>query len=192
MGIRWVWAQSKRVLLPKGTPRESLIRENPAHLDTRNLEITPLEDFGTMGLTDHVVDPEGWRLRVTGHVKRPLSLTYAELVGLPSIERKVLLICPGFFANHGHWKGVSIRELLQRAAVERGVTHVTIRGPEGPRARGVRVPMEDILSDKVFLAYQVGGKRLPRKHGFPLRLVAQDYYGFDWIKYVDHVAAEKT
>ena len=49
------WAASRKILA-KGTKRESLIQENPAALDTTNLEITPLEEFGTMGPTDKVVD----------------------------------------------------------------------------------------------------------------------------------------
>jgi sulfoxide reductase catalytic subunit YedY len=190
-GVRWVWAKTKKVILPRETNRESLVRRNPAELDARNLEVTPLGDFGTMGLTDHGVNLDTWRLEVAGHVRRPLSLNYSHIRALPSIERNVLLICPGFFANHGTWKGVSIHELLQRADVEDGVTHITIRGPHGPYEKVVRYPIEDILSDKVFLAYGVNGEDLPREHGFPLRLVAEDSYGYDWVKYADSITADK-
>jgi len=190
-GIRWAWAETKRVILPRETKRESLIRRNPAELGTRNLEVTPLKDFGTMGLTDHGVDLDAWKLEVAGYVGRPLSLSYSQIRGLPSIERNVLLICPGFFANHGTWKGVSINELLRRAEVKDGVTHVTIRGPKGPYEKTVRYPIGDVLSDKVFLAYAVNGRELPRKHGFPLRVVAEDYYGYDWVKYAEEVTADK-
>ena len=48
---RWACAAGRKVLA-SGTKRESLIHENPAALDTTNLEITPLEDFGTMGPTE--------------------------------------------------------------------------------------------------------------------------------------------
>ncbi len=44
--------------------------------------------------------------------------------------------------------------------------------------------MEDVISNRVFLAYQVNGEVLPRRHGFPLRVVAEGYYGYDWVKYV--------
>jgi sulfoxide reductase catalytic subunit YedY len=44
----------------------------------------------------------------------------------------------------------------------------------------------------VFLAYQVNGQALPKKHGFPLRVVAEGYYGGDWVKYVYKVVAHKS
>jgi DMSO/TMAO reductase YedYZ molybdopterin-dependent catalytic subunit len=180
-----------KIILPKGTDRETLVGKNPATLDTRNLEPTPLKEFGTMGLTDHAVDLETWRLEVTGEVGEPLRLRYEEITALPAIERNVLLICPGFFANHGMWKGISIQALLDLAKADKGVTHVTIRGPEGRYESLQRYPIEDVLSDKVFLAYQVNGKPLPQRHGFPLRTVAEDYYGYDWVKYVYKITVEK-
>jgi DMSO/TMAO reductase YedYZ molybdopterin-dependent catalytic subunit len=53
-----------------------------------------------------------------------------------------------------------------------------------------RFPLADINSDKVFLAYLVNGEILPEKHGFPLCVVAEDYYDYDWIKYVYSITAE--
>lgn len=189
--VRWGIAKTKKFVLPKDTKRETLIEKNPAQLDTRNLEITALEDFGTMGPTDHEVDLDEWRLEITGHIPNPLGLTYQEITALPWIEREVLLICPGVFANHGRWKGISIKELLERAGWKKDATHVTVRGPKTDYEKVERYPIAHILSDKVFLAYQVNGEKLPTKHGFPLRLVAEGYYGYDWIKYVHSITVEK-
>jgi sulfoxide reductase catalytic subunit YedY len=33
----------------------------------------------------------------------------------------------------------------------------------------------------------VNGEILPQKHGFPLRLVYEDAYGYDWVKYIEEV-----
>lgn len=188
---KWVLAETKKIILPRGTPRESLIDKNPAELDASNLEVTPLENFGTMGLSDYAVSLEKWRLEVDGHVKRPLRLTYEDIRKLPSVERNVLMICPGFFANYGMWKGFSLGTLLRPAQAEDGVTHVTVRGPDGKYESSQRFPLKDILSNKVFLAYEVNGKPLPQRHGFPLRVVAEEYYGHDWVKYVYKVLVEK-
>jgi sulfoxide reductase catalytic subunit YedY len=185
---QWAWAAARKVL-PKGTKPNSLISEDPATLDTTNLEITPLENFGTMGPTDEEVDPAAWRLQVAGQVKTPLKLTLAQLTALPAVERDVLLICPGFFANYGRWKGVSMRSLLQQADPERTATRARIESWDG---KAVPYPLQDLLSEKVFLAYQVNGQRLPRRHGFPLRVVAEGYYGSDWVKYVAKVTLERA
>ncbi len=75
--------------------------------------------------------------------------------------------------------------------LEKSATHVTFRGPTGPNENLQRFPLADVLSDKVFLSYKVNGQVLPKEHGFTLRLVAEDYYGFDWIKYVDNVAVDR-
>ena len=189
--LQRAWANAKRIILPKGTKMSSLVDRNPAELDTRNLEVIPLEDFETMGLTDHQVNPDQWRLEVTGAVKKPLKLTYAGLLELPSIERNVLLICPGFFTNHGRWKGISVTELLKLAAAEPGVAYVSFRGPAGRYAKVERFPIEEIASNKIFLAYQVNGKVLPAKHGYPLRLVAEDRYGSEWVKFVHKIEVHK-
>lgn len=188
---RRAWAVTGKAILPKGTDRKTLVNQNPASLDTRYLETTPLEDFGTMGLSDHGVELSRWRLSVTGSVGKTLSLSYEEILALPPMERAVLLICPGFFANHGLWRGISIDLLVEMAQGEPGITHVTVRGPSGPYEKVERIAAEDFRSGKVFLAYAVNGKPLPQQHGFPLRLVAEGQYGYDWIKYVDSLVVER-
>jgi DMSO/TMAO reductase YedYZ molybdopterin-dependent catalytic subunit len=183
-------AAAARVVLPKGTPRENLIDKNPADLDTSHLEVTPLEAFGTMGLTDHIVDIDAWRLEIDGLVDTPLRLRYEEILTLPFVEREVLLICPGFFANHGHWAGPSLAALLDRAGANPNAKRVHIRGPRGAYEKTGSYPIADVLSERVFLAHHVNGKPLPRKHGYPLRVVAEGYYGFDWIKYAARIQVE--
>jgi sulfoxide reductase catalytic subunit YedY len=186
------YARSQRLILPKGTKMTSLVDKNPADLDTRHLEVIPLKQFETMGLTDHDTDLDTWRLKITGSVQKPLNLSYDQVLELPAIERNVLLICPGFFTNHGKWKGISVFELLRLAHPEFGITHVTFRGPPGRYTKTERFPIAEVAADKIFLAYRVNGQVLPRKHGFPLRVVAEDHYGSEWVKYVHEVEAYKV
>ena len=191
-GIRLVWANAKKIILPKGTRMETLIGKNPAELDTQNLDLTPLEELETMGLSDHHVQLDKWQLEIGGDVQQPLKLTYDQILEMPSIERNVLLICPGFFAYHARWKGISVAKLLETAQVDSGVTQIAFTGPQRTYERTEKFPIEDIRSDKVFLAYNVNDDALPKKHGFPLRVVAEDYYGGEWVKYVYKVTAFKS
>jgi DMSO/TMAO reductase YedYZ molybdopterin-dependent catalytic subunit len=181
--VSTLWAQAKKIL-PKGFKREELKNMNPAEIDNRNLEIDPLNQFGTMGPTDVTIDPKAYRLKITGAVNRPLSLTYDQILKFPSLTEAVLLICPGFFANNGRWTGVSFKALLQEAQVKKDAKYLDVKGAYG---KVTRIPLKDLDKKKIFLAYRVNGKPLPQKHGFPLRLVFEDAYGSDWVKYVDEI-----
>jgi hypothetical protein len=62
--IRSTFAQAARVILPRGTKMESLVDKNPSQLDARNLDTTPLKDFGVMGISDLELDLNEWRLEI--------------------------------------------------------------------------------------------------------------------------------
>lgn len=182
-------AATQRRLLPRDTDLQSLKGEHPAALDTHQLDLLPLDQFKTMGLSDHAVDLDLWRLTVTGKVQRPLKLAYAELLALPAVEEKVLLICPGVFTIHARWKGVALREILKTAGAQTDVTSVTVHGPQGLYEKVEGFQTDEVAAGKVLLAYAVNGQTLPKKHGFPLRAVAPDRYGSDWVKYVYKIEA---
>ena len=176
-----VWAKTKQ-LLPKEFPKNQLLNMNPTEIDNRNLEIDPLDQFGTMGPTDVAIDLKTYRLKVTGKVGHPLSLSYDQILKHPSLTETVLLICPGFFSNNGRWTGVNFKSLLQEAQINKEAQYIDINGAH---EKGVRIPLKALDQKRIFLAYRVNGEPLPQKHGFPLRLVYEDAYGYDWVKYVD-------
>jgi DMSO/TMAO reductase YedYZ molybdopterin-dependent catalytic subunit len=177
------WAKAKQIL-PKGFSKSKLKNMNPAEVDNQNLEIDLLKKFETMGPTDVAIDLKTYRLKVTGKVERPLSLSYDEILKFPSLTETVLLICPGFFSNNGRWTGLNLKSLMKEAQVKKEAQYIDIVGAHEKR---VRIPLEALDQKKISLAYGVNGETLPQKHGFPLRLVYEDAYGFDWVKYVDEI-----
>ena len=178
-----VWAKAKQ-LLPKGFPKNQLLNMNPAEIDNRNLEIDSLDQFGTMGPTDVAIHLKTYRLKVTGKVGRPLSLSYEEILKYPSLTETVLLICPGFFSNNGRWTGVDLKSLIEEAQIKKEAQYIDIVGVHEKR---VSIPLKTLDQKKILLAYRVNGEILPQKHGFPLRLVYEDAFGSDWVKYVEEV-----
>ncbi len=178
-----IWAKTKQ-LLPKGFPKSQLLNMNPEEIDNRNLDVDSLGQFGTMGPTDIAIDLKAYRLKITGKVVRPLSLSYDEILKYPSLTETVLLICPGFFSNNGLWTGVDLKSLIKAAQIKKEAQYIDIVGVHEKR---VRIPLEALNQRKIFLAYRVNGETLPQKHGFPLRLVYEDAYGYDWVKYVEEV-----
>jgi len=186
--IRVVYAKVKRVLLPKGTPMSDLISKNPKKLDAQNLGTTSMDQFDVMGQDIYNVNIAKWQLELTGAIKHPKKFSYENIVKLPVIERNVLLICRGFFAYNGLWKGFSVSELLLEAKMLSNVTHVKFSGPKGIRRKTKKFAIEEVMANKIFIAYKVNGEILPERHGFPVRLVAEDHYGSRWVKYVDKIS----
>jgi DMSO/TMAO reductase YedYZ molybdopterin-dependent catalytic subunit len=39
----------------------------------------------------------------------------------------------------------------------------------------------------IFLALKVNGVTLPKEHGYPIRLVAEDVTGGKWVKWIDSI-----
>ncbi len=181
------WAATRRRIIEKGTPMSKLIYGHPKRLETSRLETTPIDEFETMGETTRIVDVEQWQLVIDGEVERPLILNYQDILIRESIERHALLICPGFFAYNGFWKGISIAQLLAEAGVKTKATHVKCSGSGGFRKRTKRFKLEEVLSEQVYAAYGVNDQILPQRHGYPLRLVAENYRGRHWIKYLNHI-----
>ena len=190
-GTHLIWAATKRRVLERGTPMSKLMHAHPARVDISNLETTPIDEFDVMGETTLAVDLEEWRLNIDGEVQTPVQLSYQELINRPTIERNVLLVCPGFFAYNGLWKGFSVAELLKEAGIKPGASTISFSGSEGFRKKTKSYPLEEVMSDTIFIAYEVNGQRLPQRHGFPMRLVAGDHKGRRWIKYLNRITVIK-
>jgi sulfoxide reductase catalytic subunit YedY len=178
------WAAVKRKRLPAATPTEALAKMAPPLIDASQIPPTPLEQFGVMGTDDETFDMSRWRLAIGGKVAKPLRLTYAEVLARPVVERKLPLICPMVFAQQGVWKGCALWPLLQEAGVSNQARELVATGADGVENAQRRYPMEAVRAGEVFLCYAVNGVDLPVRHGYPLRIVAGQEFGDQWLKYV--------
>ena len=63
-------------------------------------------------------DRATWRLRVDGLVRRPLELSYDDLLALPKAEQVSTFHCvTGWVVDNVHWGGVRFHDLLARAGL---------------------------------------------------------------------------
>ncbi len=129
------------------------------------------------------VDADAWRLAVTGAVAEPLELPADDL---PSAEggagaHAVLDCTSGWYSAHD-WQGVAVRDLLAAAGPTADASWVQFRSVTGYRWS---LPLAE--AREALLATHVDGERLSHAHGFPLRLVAPERRGFQWVKWVESV-----
>jgi DMSO/TMAO reductase YedYZ molybdopterin-dependent catalytic subunit len=126
------------------------------------------------------VDAAAWTLSVTGAVETPRELGYGDLD--PATEERALLDCTSGWYSVQDWGGVRVGDLLDAADATEDAAWVSVRSVTGYRWS---LPIEEARD--ALLATHVGGEQLSHGHGFPLRLVAPDRRGFQWVKWVETV-----
>ena len=127
------------------------------------------------------IDLESYRLRITGKVDQPLSLSYDYLRCLPRVEISTTLTCPGFFTDQGTWAGARLEDVLAPAGVQDGVFGLRLIGADG---YGTSVEKSVALAENSILAYEWEGEPLPIFHGFPVRAALPGQPGSSWAKWL--------
>ena len=96
-------------------------------LDVRTIDgpLTPRDQFFTTQHYGHpAVDPAAFRLKVSGLVERPLSLSLDDLRKMRSVELVAGFECSGNrrplqgLSGNGRWTGVPLRAVLDQARVK--------------------------------------------------------------------------
>jgi DMSO/TMAO reductase YedYZ molybdopterin-dependent catalytic subunit len=151
-------------------------------------EITPNEQFYTV--SKNFFDPDvhirTWTLEISGLVERPLRLTIDDVNGISAFSRPHTFECisnpvGGDLIGNTIWKGVRFRDLFARARPKREAHKVVFRSADGYHTA---VPLADLMEPDAFLAYEMNGEVLPRKHGFPLRAVIPGLFGMKNPKWI--------
>jgi DMSO/TMAO reductase YedYZ molybdopterin-dependent catalytic subunit len=126
--------------------------------------------------------PGEWSLQVTGLVDRPFTLDEAELRAMPAVELTRDIHCVTKWSKFDTvWKGVRVRDLLDRSGVQAGATHVMEHAEYGYTTN---LPLDDITVDDALVAYEFGGEPIEPIHGGPVRIVVPHLYFWKSAKWV--------
>ena len=190
--------------------------ETPPDL-LRKSFITPTDSFYVRNHGDvPEVDPQRYRLRVSGLVENPLELSLEEIKGFPKTESTSTLYCAGNrrrelmetspipgkvawdvgAAGNARWGGVLLRDVLREAGLKGEVRHAAFTGLDGDVESGTgepfggSVPIERATADGALLAYEMNGEPLAPEHGFPLRAVVGGYVGARSVKWLSGITLQ--
>jgi len=153
--------------------------------------ITPNELFYCV--TKNVVDPKVnvdlWHLEVNGLVQNRATWRFQDFVGLPAHEQQTTLMCisngldAGLISN-AIWKGVPLRDLLERAAPLSNAVRVRLHGVDNYTDT---ISLEKAMKPTTLLAYEMNGVQLPHRHGYPLRAIVPGYFGEKNVKWLTRI-----
>ncbi|MBA3379546.1 MAG: molybdopterin-dependent oxidoreductase [Chloroflexia bacterium] len=153
--------------------------------------VTPVESF--YSVTKNVVDPDVnrdlWRLEIAGHVDSPQTYSFEDLQEFEQVDQETTLMCisnrigSGLFSN-ANWRGVRMRDLIEASGLKDGAYEVVINGADAYRDT---FDIEKAMSDETLVVYEINGEPLPRKHGYPVRVIVPGRYGEKSVKWVTRI-----
>ena len=183
-------------------------------IDIRKIDgpFTPKDQFFTTQHYGHPdIDPEAFRLKISGLVDRPISLALAELRKMRSTELVFGFECSGNrrplqgLSSNGRWTGVPLRTVLDQAGVkatarefvffgaDHGEEDVDFRGTitKVDQQFGRSLSRDKALSAEPLLAYALNGEPLTKHQGFPLRLLVPGWYGVANVKFLSEIHVQE-
>jgi DMSO/TMAO reductase YedYZ molybdopterin-dependent catalytic subunit len=186
--------QTSVSLLPTQSRSKPVGFEDPRLAPLLDSEITPTYLFYRIDINPivPVVDASSWSLNVKGLVNSPLTISYEEIKSMPSVEEYATLQCVsnkigGDLTSTALWKGVRLKDVLQKAHVRSDTKYIAFRCYDG---YDVGIPLARGLLDGSILAYEMNLAPLTSEHGYPVRAIIPGLYGMmnpKWITEIELV-----
>jgi DMSO/TMAO reductase YedYZ molybdopterin-dependent catalytic subunit len=131
------------------------------------------------------IDLGSYRLEVTGLVAQPLSLTWPEILALPYSVVNARLTSVSGWSVRTDWGGILWRDFLAAVPPLPKATHVTLMSVGGGYA--TTIPLSDMDTPRVILAYKAADEPLEPEYGGPLRLVIPNLWGYKSCKWLGKI-----
>jgi len=186
MAAALIWQSEKK----KDGP---VVRQNQGTTQLKDVEVreykgeklSSIDDVKNQGIKGvQKVDINSYSLEVTGSVDKPEKLTYDQVLQYPKYSKVVELNCVEGWSAKILWGGVQVKDLIDPAGPQTGANTVIFYAQDGYTTS---LPLDYILNNNILLADKMNGVILSPAKGFPFQLVAEQKWGYKWIKWVTKI-----
>lgn len=131
------------------------------------------------------VDLANYKLEVTGLVDDPMSYSYDEVINNHQDYQKVVTLdCVEGWNAKVLWEGVLVRDLINEARPKPSAKVVIFHAYDGYTTS---LPLEYFMKNDILMAYKINNMTLPAERGFPFALVAEDKWGYKWVRWITQI-----
>jgi DMSO/TMAO reductase YedYZ molybdopterin-dependent catalytic subunit len=131
------------------------------------------------------VNISDYRLTVTGLVNTTDVYSYDEVrERYPHYTKVVTLFCVEGWDATILWEGVLVRDLIRAAGPDSRANTVVFTARDGYTTS---FPLDYLMNRDIIMAYRMNNVTLPAERGYPFQLVAEDKWGYKWIKWIEKI-----
>ena len=130
------------------------------------------------------IDPESYTLEVSGRVSNKKNYTLEELAAFSRTEKVVELHCVEGWSVKALWEGIPLMELIEAAKPATDVNIIIFHAQDGYTTS---LELRFIEENNLIIADRINGVTLPPETGFPFQLVAEQKWGYKWIRWITKI-----
>lgn len=130
------------------------------------------------------IDRDSYRLEVNGLVENPQTYTYDQVIDRQQYRKVVELECVEGWSVNILWEGVMMRDLFSEAVVKPEANTVILYAVDG---YSTSFPLSFFYDNDIIMAYMMNEVPIPPERGWPFMLVAEEKWGYKWIKWITRV-----
>lgn len=130
------------------------------------------------------IDVESYSLKISGLVLKPREFSYGEVIRRQSYEKVVSLHCVEGWTVTILWEGVLVMDLIREAGYQPYANTVIFHAYDGYTTS---LSLAYLADREILMAYRMNNVTLPAERGFPFQLVAEDKWGYKWIKWITEI-----
>jgi DMSO/TMAO reductase YedYZ molybdopterin-dependent catalytic subunit len=152
----------------------------------QGLDLSSVNDFHENSIKGpQYVNESGYRLTVTGLTNTTDVYTYSEVLAkYPHYSKVVTLHCVEGWDATILWEGMQVRDLIRHAGPDPRANTVVFVAHDGYTTS---FPLDYFLNRDIIMADRMNNVTLPAERGFPFELVAEDKWGYKWIKWIEKI-----
>jgi DMSO/TMAO reductase YedYZ molybdopterin-dependent catalytic subunit len=151
----------------------------------QDVKLSSLDDFRENSIKGpQYIDREKYLLEIGGLVDSTRSYTYDEVIGRPSLKKVVTLNCVEGWSVTILWEGILLSDLISEAGVDSAANTVIFHAQDG---YSTSFPLNYIMQNDIIMAHRMNGLTIPPERGFPFELVAENKWGYKWIKWITRI-----
>jgi DMSO/TMAO reductase YedYZ molybdopterin-dependent catalytic subunit len=182
------------LILINTTNVKELLAETKKTESLKTVEIRNYEDKDLSSINDfrensikgpQYVDRNTYRLKITGLVEKPAQYSYDQVIQNYQHYRKVVkLNCVEGWSVTILWEGMLVRDLIKASKPLSKAKIVIFHAYDGYTTS---FPIEYIMKNNILMAYKMNNIVIPPERGFPFELVAENKWGYKWIKWITEI-----
>lgn len=144
--------------------------------------ITDIRNNAIKG-TQHI-NKNSYSLQIMGLVDTPVSYSYSDILKLPMYQKVVTIDCVEGWSVKALWEGALVSDLLKNVTIKPEAKTIIFYAYDG---YSTSFPVEYVLDNNIIMADKINGVVLPEAMGFPFQLVAEQKWGYKWIKWITRI-----